>query len=264
MPRRDPTLPDLTGRVAVITGAGGGIGAGIARRFAAAGADVVIHFRTSAQPAEALADEIRATGARAITAPADITDPSACRALMSAAVDAFGRLDVLVNNAGVQPVQPLETMTVDDWRAVMDTNTTGTFAATRAAVEVMRSQKYDEVAGGCVIHIASIEGTHPAADHAHYCSSKAAIIMHARTAALEYGPLGIRVNAVSPGLIDRDGLAESWPDGVDRWLSHAPLGRLGTAADIGNACVFLASPLAQWITGQNLVVDGGMSVHPTW
>jgi NAD(P)-dependent dehydrogenase (short-subunit alcohol dehydrogenase family) len=118
--------------------------------------------------------------------------------------------------------------------------------------------------GGSIIHIASIEGSQPAYGHAHYAASKAAIIMHARAAAIEYGPLGIRVNTVSPGLIARPGLEQDWPEGVGRWLAAAPLGRLGTGMDVANACLFLASPLASWITGHNLVVDGGMSAHPTW
>lgn len=252
-------LPDLRGTTAVVTGAGGGIGGGIARQFAAAGADVVLHYRTSRAAAEVLAEELTSAGARVATAQADITDPDQCARLMATAVDTFGRLDALVNNSGVQPVQPLDGMSVADWRAVVDTNLSGTFVCTQAAVEAMRAG-----GGGSITHIASIEGSHPAFSHAHYSASKAAIIMHARSAALEYGPLGIRVNTVSPGLIDREGLAEAWPDGVRRWQQAAPLGRLGRPTDIGNACVFLASPMAEWITGQDLVVDGGVSVHPTW
>lgn len=253
------TLPDLNGMTALVTGASGGIGGGIARQFAAARADLVLHYHTNRAPAEALAGELTSIGARVVTAQADITDPEQCARLVAAAVDAFGRLDALVNNSGVQPVQPLPGMTVSDWRAVVDTNLHGTFTCTQAAVEVMRSN-----GGGSITHVASIEGSHPALSHAHYCASKAAILMHARSAALEYGPLGIRVNTVSPGLIDREGLAAAWPDGVRRWRQAAPLGRLGRPTDIGNACVFLASSMAEWITGQDVVVDGGVSVHPTW
>lgn len=251
-------LPDLTGTVTVITGSGGGLGAGIARQFAAAGGAVVLHYRTSSDSAEELARELRASGGEAITAQADLTDAAQCDALMARAVEHYGRLDHLVNNAGVQPNEDLDGMTVDQWRFVIDSNTTGTFAATQAAVKHMRD------AGGSITHIGSIEGSHPAAAHAHYCASKAAVIMHARTAALEYGSLGIRVNSVSPGLINRDGLAEAWPDGVKRWKQNAPLSRLGNNQDIGNACVFLASSMATWITGTDLIVDGGMSASPTW
>jgi glucose 1-dehydrogenase/3-oxoacyl-[acyl-carrier protein] reductase len=118
--------------------------------------------------------------------------------------------------------------------------------------------------GGSIILIGSVEGTHPAWSHAHYCASKAAVIHFARTAALEYGRDGIRVNSVSPGLIWREGLDLDWPDGVMRFQRAAPLGRLGQPAYVGNACVFLASPMAEWITGHDLIVDGGVSAHPTW
>jgi 3-oxoacyl-[acyl-carrier protein] reductase len=165
-----------------------------------------------------------------------------------------------VNNAGVQPTQPLPGMTAADWRAVVDANLTSAFACTQAAVEVMR----ESGGGGSVTHIASIEAGHPAPLHAHYSASKAAVLAHARAAALEYGPYGIRVNTVSPGLIDREGLEQAWPEGVRRWRAAVPTGRLGRPEDIGDACVFLASALASWITGHDLVVDGGVSARPTW
>lgn len=255
MTDREISLPDLTGTVAVVTGAAGGIGAGIARRFAAAGARVVIGYRGDRGAAEHLA---AALGDGALAHRVEITDPDSCATLVAAATAAFGRLDTVVNNAGIQPVQQLPTMTVQDWRTVLDTNATGVFTMTQAAAPALGEH------GGSVIHIASIEGSHPALGHAHYAAAKAAVLMHMRSAALEYGPRGIRVNAVSPGLIDRPGLAESWPQGVARFTAAAPLGRLGTADEVGDACVFLASPLARWITGANLVVDGGVSVHPTW
>ncbi|MFE2632946.1 SDR family NAD(P)-dependent oxidoreductase, partial [Streptomyces sp. NPDC059374] len=164
----------------------------------------------------------------------------------------------LVNNAGVQPTRDLAGMTAADWRAVVDANLSGVFACTRAAAEAMRP------AGGSVTHIASVEAARPAPLHAHYGASKAAVVAHARTAAQEYGPHGVRVNTVSPGLIHREGLAQAWPDGVARWRAAAPLGRLGRPRDVGDACVFLASALASWITGHDLVVDGGVSARPGW
>ena len=170
-----------------------------------------------------------------------------------------GRLTALVNNAGVQPTQELAAMSLADWRAVADPNVHSVFACTQAAAAVMRAS-----GGGSVTHIASIEADRPAPQHAHYCASKAAVVMHARAAALEYGAYGIRVNSVSPGLIGRPGLAEDWPEGVRRWQAAAPAGRLGTPEDVGDACVFLASPMASWITGHDLVVDGGVSARPTW
>ena len=225
---------DLSGKVVLVTGTNGTIGEGIALRFEAAGAIVVRH--------RGLRDgDLRVDAARVV----------------SAALAAHGRLHAVVNNAGVQPVEPLPGMTTAQWQSVVDSNLTGPFAVTQAAVEHLPP-------GGSVTHIASIEGTRPAPGHAHYAAAKAALIMHARAAALEYGPRGIRVNTVSPGLIARPGIEEQWPDGVRRWRQAAPLRRLGTPEDVGNACVYLASDLASWVTGHDLVVDGGVTTHPTW
>ncbi|GAB1510402.1 SDR family NAD(P)-dependent oxidoreductase [Actinophytocola sp. KF-1] len=257
MSTRDPALPDLSGTAVLVTGASGNIGGGIAWRFAEAGSAVVVHHHRGAAAAEALVARIAAAGGRATAMRADLADDVACHDLVHAAAGWAGRLDALVNNAGVQPVEDLAGMSAERWRAVLETNVDSVFACTQAAAEVMAD-------GGSVTHVASIEATQPAPGHAHYSSAKAAVVMHARAAALEYGARGIRVNAVSPGLIDRPGLADDWPDGVDRWQRAAPLTRLGTPADVANACVFLASPLAAWITGQNLVVDGGVSARPTW
>ncbi|MEU1051674.1 SDR family NAD(P)-dependent oxidoreductase [Streptomyces sp. NPDC005876] len=251
----------LDGQVALVTGAGGGIGRGIARRFAEQGAALALHCRTSVEATRDLAARIEARGGRSVVLPADLTDEDACHRLVDAAADwGGGRLDALVNNAGVQPVRELPGMTAAEWRSVLDTNLAGVFACTQAAAEAMRRAG----TGGTITHIASIEARAPAAGHAHYSAAKAAVVMHARSAALEYGPWGIRVNTVSPGLIDRNGLAGTWPEGVRRWQRAAPLGRLGHPEDIGDACVFLASRLASWITGHDLVVDGGVTARPPW
>jgi 3-oxoacyl-[acyl-carrier protein] reductase len=248
----------LEGQTALVTGAGGGIGRGIALRFAEHGAAVAVHCRTAVEQARAVADRIHGLGGRAVVLRGDLTDEDTCRRVVGEAAEwAGGRLTALVNNAGVQPVRELAGMTAEEWRTVVDTNLGSVFACTQAAVAVMGE-------GGSVTHIASIEASAPAPAHAHYSASKAAVVMHARAAALEYGPLGIRVNTVSPGLIDREGLTEAWPDGVRRWRRAAPLGRLGRPEDIGDACVFLASPLASWVTGHDLVVDGGATARPTW
>ncbi|MGW2525200.1 SDR family NAD(P)-dependent oxidoreductase [Streptomyces sp. NPDC001617] len=250
----------LEGQVALVTGAGGGIGRGIALRFAREGAEVALHCRTAVESAREVADRIEGSGGRAVVLRGDLTDDGVCaRVVREAAEWGGGRLDALVNNAGVQPVRELAGMTAGEWRAVVDANLSSVFACTQTAAEVMR-----ERGGGSVTHIASIEARQPAALHAHYSASKAAVVMHARSAALEYGAYGIRVNTVSPGLIGREGLAEDWPEGVRRWQEAVPLGRLGAPEDVGNACVFLASRLASWVTGHDLVVDGGVSARPTW
>ncbi|WP_410606816.1 SDR family NAD(P)-dependent oxidoreductase [Amycolatopsis sp. lyj-109] len=249
-------MPDLSGTIACVTGASGVIGRGIALRFAEAGAAVAVHHRRPGAAGDVVA-AIEAAGGRARAFAADLTDDQACHALLDAVADWGGRLDALVNTAGVQPVEALGELTVRRWREMLDATLTSAFSCTQAAARLMGD-------GGTVTHIASIEARQPAAGHVHYSAAKAALVMHARGAALEYGPRGIRVNTVSPGLIARPGLAEDWPEGVERWHRAAPLGRLGTPADVGNACVFLASPLASWITGHDLVVDGGVTAHPTW
>ena len=249
----------ISGSTVLITGATGGLGKGIALRFANAGANIVLHHRSSPEITEEFAEKLREFGTSTLIVSADIRDEVECQAIVDAAVSKFGRLDALVNNAGVQPVEPLEGMTVAQWEAVVNTNLSGTFAMTQAAASQMKI-----AGGGTITHIASVEASLPAPNHAHYAASKAGVKMHARAAALELGPHNIRVNTVSPGLIDRGDLAESWPQGRDSWLRSAPLSRTGTPEDIGDACVFLASPLARWITGHDLVVDGGMSAVPAW
>ncbi len=248
-----PGLPDLSGTIACVTGASGVIGHGIALRFAEAGAAVAVHHRRPGAAGDVVA-AIEAAGGRARAFAAELTGD---HTLLDAVAEWGGRLDALVNNAGIQPVEALEGLTVQRWRAMLEATLTSAFSCTQAAARLMGD-------GGSVTHIASIEARQPAPGHVHYSAAKAALVMHARGAALEYGPRGIRVNTVSPGLIARPGLAEDWPEGVERWHRAAPLGRLGTPADVGNACVFLASPLASWITGHDLVVDGGVTTHPNW
>ena len=244
----------LDGSMIVVTGAGGSIGGGIIRRLVVAGATVVAHTRSS--PVDHLVD----TGGEPVASvTADLTEPDAAERVVQAAVD-HGRIDGLVNNAGIQPVVHFTEMTDDQWTEMIDTNLNAVHRLTAAAAEAMRAQG----TGGSVVHVASIEGRQPTDFHGHYATAKAGLLMHARAAAGAYGPHGIRVNSVSPGLIDRPGLAEDWPEGVARWHAAAPLGRMGTPEDVGDACVFLCSDLARWITGADLVVDGGVLTRPTW
>ncbi len=250
-------LLDFSGKVVLVTGGGSGIGRGIALRFAQAGADVALNYLHSEEGAALTAAEIVKLGRQAYSFQADVTDSEAVAALFTSVVDYFGRLDMLINNAGIFPLHSLETMPVEAWDQVLDANLRSTFLCTQAAARQMKAQ--DE--GGAVINIASIEGEHPAPAHSHYVAAKSGVLAFTKAAAYELGPSGIRVNAVSPGLIYREGLENDWPDGVSRYQAAAPLGRLGQPEDVADACLFLASPAARWITGANLVVDGGVTTH---
>jgi 3-oxoacyl-[acyl-carrier protein] reductase len=248
---------DLSGSTALVTGASGGLGCAIAQRFAEAGAKVVIHYRTNREQAQAVASRLNAATEVSLVS-ADLTNEFEVMRMFDDAALAEG-LDVLVNNAGVYPTAALGDLSAEQWDAVLDANLRAPFLCLRAAAHVMARR-----GGGCVINIASLSAHRPALDQSHYNSSKAALVALTRSAAAELGPSGIRVNAVSPGLVDRPGLDASWPEGVRSWLSRAPLRRTGSPADIADACVFLASPLAGWITGHDLVVDGGMSSAPAY
>ncbi len=238
--------------VALVTGANGAIGAGIVRRLHEDGHHVVLAVHRAVDRATPLAAELDRPLLLRDLAAADGPE-----SLVADVVAEAGRLDVLVNNAAIQPVAAYADLSADDWNRLLAVDLAATQVLTRAAAAVMPD-------GGAVVNIASIEAHQPAIGHAHYAAAKAGLVMATRAAALELGPTGIRVNSVSPGLVDDGELAERWPDGVERWLAAAPLGRLGTPADVADAVAFLVSDRARWITGTDLVVDGGMLARPTW
>lgn len=254
------SLLDLTGQVALVTGASGGIGRVIAQRLASAGAAVAVHYHRNDVSAAAAVDAITAAGGNAIALAGDIAKERDCERIFASIESAFGPVSLLVNNAADQGVHSLASMPLATWRAMMATNLDGTFLTTRLAIDGMIARG----AGGAIVNVSSIEGMVPAEGHGHYATSKAGMLMFTRAAALEFGLHGVRVNAVSPGLIDRDGLASDWPSGVARWTGAAPLGRLGTADDIANAVLYLLSPAAAFVTGANLVVDGGIGTKAGW
>ncbi len=269
------SLLDLHDRRILVTGAGGGLGSVTARRLAQAGARVAVHCRSrgaSMRRAEEVVATIESDGGRAVAVASDLADdPTTC---VRQAVRALGGLDAVVNNAAVDVAGEIS----DDWDQIRSIDLdaviaiTGEFARlagdttgeTNGADEDSGNARSPGVPSRAIVNLASIEGHQPAPGHGLYATAKAALLMWTRSAALELGPRGIRVNSVSPGLIERDGLTEAWPEGVARWTAAAPLARLGQPTDVADAILFLLSDAARWITGIDLVVDGGMLARPTW
>jgi NAD(P)-dependent dehydrogenase (short-subunit alcohol dehydrogenase family) len=242
----------LDGQRALVTGGGSGIGRATARRMAAEGASVAVLDRDG-ERARAVADEL---GGPALVA--DVGDPEGLRAAVDEAADSLGGLTILFNNAGTGNQSALHEWDPAEWDRLVRINLTGVYLGFRAAIPHIQA-----AGGGSVVSTASISGTRPAAGEAPYAAAKAGVAALTATAALEYGP-SIRVNAVSPGMI-RTALTEPWfeflPHEEDRFLHSTPLGRIGEPEDIADVVVFLCSEDARFITGQNLVVDGGLTLH---
>lgn len=252
---RGADLFDLSDDVAVVTGAGRGIGEGIARTLADAGAAVVCAARR-ADEVERVASDIRAAGGRALAVPTDVTDRSAVEALAQAAVDEFGGLDVWVNNAGGSPVStPLVELDEAEWRATIELNLTAVWMCTTVAAHHLRDP-------GRVVNISSRVANDPLKGSGHYGAAKAAVNHLTQTFAKELGPR-IRVNCIMPGAVPTEimmtalGLSDDDLPGLERGL-RLPMRRLGTPADLGAGVLYLVSPASAWVTGQVFAVDGGL------
>ena len=244
-------LQDLSGRVALITGASRGIGRAIALRLAKAGADIGINYVSDRGAAESLKGEIEALGRRAIVVRADTADEADVNAMFDRLEAELGPAQILVNNAGIDPVTPIADMDPAEWRRVIDVNLTGPFLCTHRAVARMES-------GASIINITSIHDSTPRIGSSHYSASKAGVVMLTKTAALELGPRNIRVNAIAPGAIEtdinRERIVAFGPEAWKRWI---PLGRVGQATEIAELAAFLASDAASYITGAVIYADGG-------
>jgi NAD(P)-dependent dehydrogenase (short-subunit alcohol dehydrogenase family) len=246
---------DLSGRVALVTGGGTGIGAASAMLLARYGADVVIAGRTEATLDKTSREIAEATGRRCLAVQADVQDEAQVKALVARTVAEMGRIDILVNNAGWGHHGPLNGMTMDLYRGEFAINMDTTFLCSREAGAHFIAQ-----GSGAIVNLSSVAGTKGVAGMAAYSASKAAIQMFTRVSAAEWGPLGVRVNCVAPGLIATENASKDFADsGLDvaAFCKHFPLQRAGTAEDVARAIVFLASDAAGYITGVTLAVDGG-------
>jgi 3-oxoacyl-[acyl-carrier protein] reductase len=241
------------GKVAVVTGGSRGIGRAIALELGIQGAKVVVNYHASAAAAEEVAAAIRAAGSEALAVQADVSDPDQVNALFKAVADAFGRVDILVNNAGITRDNVIMMLKPDDFDAVIDTNLRSAWLCSKAASRSMMKQR-----SGRIINITSVVGIAGNGGQTNYAASKAGMIGLTKALAKEIASRGVTVNAVAPGFIASDMTAALSEDILKKAIEAIPLGRQGSPEDVAKAVAFLASDDAAYITGQVLVVDGGM------
>jgi glucose 1-dehydrogenase len=261
------TYQPLKGQKALVTGASSGIGLGVARALGAAGADVVVNYVSEPAPAQKLAEEIRAGGSQAMAIRADVSREDQVRAMFQEMLGAWGTVDILVNNAGLQRDAAFTEMTLEQWNTVLAVNLTGMFLCSReAAREMMRRGIRTDVsrAAGKIICISSVHEVIPWAGHVNYAASKGGVKLLMQSMAQELAPSGIRINSIAPGAIQTPINRPAWetPQALRSLLTLIPYGRIGQPDDIGKVAVFLASDDSDYINGQTIFVDGGMTLYP--
>lgn len=243
----------LQNKTALITGASRGIGRGIAIEFAKQGANVAFTYNASAEAAKVLEKELEAFGIKAVGYQSNAADFDAAQELAKNVLDEFGNIDILINNAGITKDNLLMRISEDDFDKVIEVNLKSVFNLTKAVIRSMMKQR-----AGSIINMSSVVGLKGNAGQANYAASKAGILGFTKSVALELGSRNIRCNAVAPGFIETEMTDKLDPKIVDEWRKGVPLKRGGTPKDIADACVFLASDMSSYITGQTLSVDGGM------
>ena len=243
----------LEGKVAIITGGSRGIGRGIAKIFAQQGANVAFTYRSSVTEANQLEEELKTFGVKVKGYQSNAADFNQCEQLVEEVVKDFGTVDILINNAGITKDTLLMRMSEEDFDKVIQVNLKSVFNMTKAAQKIMLKQRK-----GSIINISSVVGVQGNAGQANYAASKAGILGFTKSVALEMGSRNIRCNAIAPGFIETEMTAALKPEIVEGWRNAIPLKRGGQPEDVANACVFLASDLSSYITGQVLRVDGGM------
>jgi NAD(P)-dependent dehydrogenase (short-subunit alcohol dehydrogenase family) len=250
----------LDGSVALVTGASRGIGRGIATALAAAGCRVAVNHRSSADADEAAATvaALTALGVESMAVQADVCRAREVRDMVDAVLERFGALNVLVNNAGVQTWGPLLDLAEAEWDRVIDTNLKGCFLCTQAAARHMRGH------GGVIVNIGSGSNKMAFANLSAYTASKGGMEMFTKVAAVELGPLGIRVNCVAPGAIEVERTKAELPDYAGQWGRVTPLRRIGLPEDVGHVVTWLATPEASFVSGQTIWVDGALFSQPPW
>jgi glucose 1-dehydrogenase len=257
----------LANHAAIVTGASSGIGLSVAEAMAAAGASVLVNYHSQEEPAQELVARIREQGGQAIAVKADVSDEDDVTRLFDEAAEAFGRVDILVSNAGVQKDANIAEMTLEDWNTVIDINLTGQFLCAREAVRRFRAQPADKRPArstGVIVTMSSVHEIIPWAGHLNYASAKGGIRMLTRSLAQEVAAEGIRVNAIAPGAIQTPINEDAWnsEEDLEKLLKLIPYGRIGQPEDVARAIVWLASDEADYVTGTTLFVDGGMSLYP--
>ncbi|ALS78254.1 3-oxoacyl-[acyl-carrier-protein] reductase [Planococcus kocurii] len=246
-------MSKLAGKTAIITGGSRGIGAEIARKFAADGAKVVVNYSGSQEKAEAVVADIEANGGTAIAVKANVSDAESVKAMVDETMKTFGSVDILVNNAGITRDNLMMRMKDDEWDDVININLKGVFICTKAVTRQMMKQR-----SGRIVNIASIVGVMGNAGQANYVAAKAGVIGLTKTTARELASRGITANAVAPGFITTDMTEKLSEDVQKAMMGQIPLGRFGAPEDVAKAALFLASDDASYMTGQTLHLDGGM------